>query len=112
MIIFAKRLRERPTECTLDGIVRHPQTLSLYNQRKYSRPNSNIHSCGLTKKSKYEMHHKGKETEMLNANMFAFNHTSLHYILFADYQTIKQPKKMLASFERNQCKKKQKTLFN
>lgn len=50
MIIFAKRLRERPTECTLDGIVRHPQTLSLYNQRKYSRPNSNIHSCGLTKK--------------------------------------------------------------
>ena len=29
MKIFAKRLRERPTECTLDGIVRHPQTLSL-----------------------------------------------------------------------------------
>lgn len=50
MIIFAKRLRERPTECTLDGIVRHPQTLSLSNHRKNSRPNSNIHGCGLTKK--------------------------------------------------------------
>ena len=48
MIIFAKRLRERPTECTLDGIVRHPQTLSLSNHRKNSRPNSNIHGCGLT----------------------------------------------------------------
>ena len=33
----------------------------------------------LQKKSKYEMHQKGKETEMLNANMFAFNHTRLHY---------------------------------
>lgn len=59
MIIFAKRLRERPTECTLDDIVRHPQTLSLSNHRKNFRPNSNIHDCCLTKKSKYEMHHKG-----------------------------------------------------
>lgn len=50
MIIFAKRLRERPTECTLDGIVRHPQTHSLSNHRKNSRPNSNIHGCGVTKK--------------------------------------------------------------
>ena len=50
MIIFAKRLRERPTECTLDGIVRHPQTRSLSNPQKNSRPNSNIHGCGLTKK--------------------------------------------------------------
>lgn len=50
MIIFAKRLRERPTECTLDGNVRHTQTLSLSNHRKNSRPNSNIHGCGLTKK--------------------------------------------------------------
>ncbi len=50
MIIFAKRLRERPTECTLDGIVRHPQTHSLSNHRKNSRPNSNIHGYGLTKK--------------------------------------------------------------
>lgn len=50
MIIFAMRLIERPTECTLDGFVRHPQTLSLYNHRKNSRPNSNIHGCGLTKK--------------------------------------------------------------
>ena len=50
MIIFAKRLIERPTEWTLDGIVRHPQTLSLSNHRKNSRPNSNIHGCGLTKK--------------------------------------------------------------
>lgn len=39
------------------------------------------------------MHHKGKETEMLNANMFAFNNTSLHFTQFANYQTIKQPKK-------------------
>lgn len=76
MIIFAKRLRERPTECTLDGIVRHPQTLSLSNHRKNSRPNFNIHDCG---PRKYKMHHKGKETEMLNTNMFAFNHTRLHY---------------------------------
>lgn len=37
--------------------------------------------------------------------MFAFNHTRLHSSQFANYQTIKQPKKMLASFERNQCKK-------
>ena len=50
MIIFAKRLIERPTEWTLDGIVRHPQTHSLSNHRKNSRPNSNIHGCGLTKK--------------------------------------------------------------
>ena len=62
MIIFAKRLRERPTECTLDSIVRHPQTHSLSNHRKNSRPNSNIHGCGITKKeSKYEMHHKDNE---------------------------------------------------
>lgn len=61
MIIFARLQRERPTECALDGIVRHPQTLSLYNHRKNSRPNSNRHGCGLTKKSKYEMHHKGNE---------------------------------------------------
>lgn len=39
------------------------------------------------------MHHKGKETEMLNANMFAFNNTSLHFTQFANYQTTKQPKK-------------------
>lgn len=32
----------------------------------------------LQKKSKYKMHHKGKEKEMLNTNMFAFNHTRLH----------------------------------
>ena len=50
MIIFAKRLRERPTKCTLDGIVRHPQTHSLSNHRKNSRLNSNLHGCGLTKK--------------------------------------------------------------
>ena len=50
MIIFAKRLIEKPTEWTLDGIVRHPQTHSLSNHRKNSRPNSNIHGCGLTKK--------------------------------------------------------------
>lgn len=50
MIIFAKLLRERLTECTLDGIVRHPQTHSLSNHRKNSRLNSNIHGCGLTKK--------------------------------------------------------------
>lgn len=61
MIIFAKRLRERPTECTLDGFIRHPQPLSLSNHRKNSRPKSNIHGCGLTKKSKYEMHLKGNE---------------------------------------------------
>lgn len=50
MIIFAKRLIERPTEWTLYGIVRYPKTLSLSNHRKNSRPNSNIHGCGLTKK--------------------------------------------------------------
>lgn len=87
MIIFAKRLRERPTECTLDGIVRHPQTLSLYNQRKYSRPNSNIHSCGLTKKSKYEMHQKGKETEMLNATCLL---SIIHVYIIHSLPTIKQ----------------------
>lgn len=57
-------------------IVRHPQTHSLSNHRKNSRPNFNIHDCG---PRKYKMHHKGKETEMLNTNMFAFNHTRLHY---------------------------------
>jgi hypothetical protein len=36
MIIFAKRLRERPTECTLDGIVRHPQTLSVQPTKVFS----------------------------------------------------------------------------
>lgn len=39
------------------------------------------------------MHHKGKETEKLNANIFAFNHTCLHFSWFANKQIIKQPKK-------------------
>lgn len=30
------------------------------HQKEY-KTNSNIHGCGLTKKSKYEMHHKGNE---------------------------------------------------
>lgn len=39
------------------------------------------------------MQDKGKETEKQNANMFAFNHTCLHFSKFANQQTIKQPKK-------------------
>lgn len=58
------------------------------------------------------MHHKGKETEMQNANMFAFNHTRLHYTQFADYQTIKQPKKKCKLAFKGTSEKKQKTLFN
>lgn len=57
------------------------------------------------------MHQKGKETEMLNANMFAFNHTRLHYTQFADYQTIKQPKKKCKLAFKGTCVKKNKRLY-
>lgn len=36
------------------------------------------------------MHHKSKATEKQNANMFAFNHTCLHFSKFANQQTIKE----------------------
>lgn len=39
------------------------------------------------------MHHKSKATEKQNANMFAFNHTCLHFSKFVNQQTIKQSKK-------------------
>lgn len=43
------------------------------------------------------MHHKGKETEKLNANMFAFNHTCLHFFLVCQHtnnQTTKEKCKL------------------
>ena len=53
-------------------------TLSVQH-RKNSRPNSNIHGCGLTKK----IVNMKCITKVMNrnakANMFAFNHTRLHY---------------------------------
>lgn len=45
------------------------------------------------------------------ANMFAFNHTRLHYTKFADNQTIKQPKKKCKLAFKGTYVKKQKTLF-
>lgn len=76
MIIFAKHLRERPTECMSDALfvtLRHthcPTTERILDQ---------ILTYMIAVLEKYKMHHKGKETEMLNTNMFAFNHTRLHY---------------------------------
>lgn len=105
MIIFAKRLRERPTECTLDGIIRHPQTLSLYNHRKNYRPKSNIHGCGLTKKVNMKC-----ITKVMNGNakckhVCFQSYTFTLYIVcrLSNNQTTKE--KMKASFQRNQCKK-------
>ena len=61
MIIFAKRLRERPTECTLDGIVRHPQTHSLSTTERILDQILTYWLRSYKKDSKYEMHHKGNE---------------------------------------------------
>ena len=115
MIIFAKRLRERPTECTLDGIVRHPQTHSLSNHRKNSRPNSNIHGCGVTKK-KVNMK---CITKIMNRNakckhVCFQSYTFTLYIVcqLSNNQTIKQPKKKCKLAFKGTSVKKKKTLFN
>lgn len=110
MIIFAKRLRERPTECTLDGIVRHPQTHSLSNHRKNSRPNSNIYGCGLTKK----IVNMKCITKVMNRNakckhVCFQSYTFTLYIVcqLSNNQTIKQPKKKCKlAFKGTSVKKK------
>lgn len=112
MIIFAKRLRERPTECTLDGNVRHSQTHSLSNHQKNSRPNSNIHGCGLTKK----IVNMKCITKVMNRNakckQVCFqSYTFTLYIVcrLSNNQTTKEKCKLAF---KGTSEKKQKTLFN
>ena len=110
MIIFAKRLRERPTEWTLDGIVRHPQTHSLSNHRKNSRPNSNIHGCGLTKK----IVNMKCITKVMNRNAKC-KHVCFQSYTFTFYlvcQLSNNQRKCKQAFKGTSVIKKQKTLFN
>ena len=77
----------------MDGIVRHPQTLSLSNHRKNSRPNSNIHGCGLTIK----IVNMKCITKVMNRNAkckhVCFQSYMFTLYIVCDYQTNKQPKK-------------------
>ena len=62
----------------------------------------------LQKKSKYEMHHKGKETEKLTQTCLL---SIIHVCIFPSLPTNKQSnnqRKMSASIQRNQCNKKTK----
>ena len=61
MIIFAKRLIERPTEWTLDGIVRNLRHTLCQTTERILDQILTYMLRSYKKDSKYEMHHKGNE---------------------------------------------------